>query len=153
MEDLVHLADAEQGFLLSWEQPNLPSDNNFWTHLDEDLTEQLLTDKMQKMSLREHEHVLFEVHSIARTDAECDPPGLDQRLQIMDANIHNNRRKQAYEQAKYLDEAHVQDRSLRLQCLRCDCFHTALAAQRLVSHFQLKKELFGDGPVLVRDTL
>lgn len=151
-EELVHLAEAERG-LLSWEQPHLPVDDNFWQYLDEEFTEQLLTEEMERLSLAEHETILFDVHGIARTNDQSDPPDVDARLQEMDANIDKIRRKQAYERAKYLDETYVQDRSFRLRFLRCDRFHCALAAQRMVRHFQLKHELFGDGPVLARDVL
>lgn len=151
-DELVHLAEAERG-LLSWEQPHLPVDDNFWNYLDEEFTEQLLTEELERLSLAEHETILFDVHGIARTNDQSDPPDVDQRLKEMDASIDKIRRKQAFERAKYLDETYVQDRSFRLRFLRCDRFHCALAAQRMVRHFQLKHELFGDGPVLARDVL
>ena len=71
----------------------------------------------------------------------------------MDADIHNLRKKQAYERAKYMNEDYVQDRSFRLRFLRCDRFHSELAAQRMVQHFKIKQDLFGNGPVLARDVL
>lgn len=153
-EELHHLAEAEQG-LLSWKQPHLPEDYQFWQHLDEEYTEQLLTEEMERLSLTERESIVFDVHGITPlTDRKGgDPPDVDQRLEEMDANIDTIRRKHAYERAKYMDETYVQDRSFRLRFLRCDRFQSALAAQRMVRHFRIKQALFGDGPVLARDVL
>ena len=153
-EELHHLAEAEQG-LLSWKQPHLPEDYQFWQHLDEEYTEQLLTEEMERLSLTERESIVFDVHGITPlTDKKGgDPPDVDQRLEEMDAHMDSIRRKHAYERAKYMDETYVQDRSFRLRFLRSDRFQSALAAQRIVRHFRIKQALFGDGPVVARDVL
>ena len=73
------------------------------------------------------------------------------RLDEMDQNVRKIRRKQAYDRAKYMNEAYVTDRSFWLMFLRADRFDANLSAQRLVRHFEVKQELFGDGEVLGRD--
>lgn len=79
------------------------------------------------------------------------PEFVQQKLDEMDQNVRKIRRKQAYDRAKYTNEAYVTDRSFRLMFLRADRFDANLSAQRLVRHFEVKRELFGDGEVLGRD--
>ena len=148
-EELFHLEEEERG-LLSMDQPGVPVDDTFWSHLDQDAAEKLLTKEMETMSLVEHEKILFDIHGIALVD-EDDPADLPLRLEQVETEIQKIRRKPAYDRAKYFDEAYVQGDSFRLRFLRSDYFRSTVAAQRIVRHFQIKQELFGDGPILARD--
>lgn len=154
LEELMHLEEEERG-LLSFEQHDplvQNKDKILWSHMDHDAAERLLTEDIQRLSLEEHEKIVFDVHGIDGGDQD-DPTDLESRLKEMESEIKKIRRKEALERAKYWDENFVQDRSFRLQFLRCDRFHSRLAAQRMVMHFQVKRELFGDGPILARDIL
>lgn len=138
--------------MLSMDQPNIPADATFWSHLDQDFAEQLLSKEMEKLSLVEHEKILFDIHGIARVDEE-DPDDVDSHLEQVEVGIQKIRKKPAYDRAMHWDASYVQDRSFRLRFLRCDYFRSHVAAQRIVRHFEIKQTLFGDGPILARDIL
>ena len=152
LEELVHLNEEERG-LLSMKQDDPEGDDHaLWSQMDDDSAERLLAEELERLSLVEHETIVFDVHGIDRGDQE-DPTDVELRLQEMEVELQKIRRKQAYELAIYWEEAWIQDRSFRLQFLRCDRFRSSLAAQRMVRHFQVKQELFGGGPILARDIL
>lgn len=152
IEELLHLHEEERGLLPLEQQHDPLVDDNLWSDMDDDTAERLLVEELEKLSLVEHEKIVFDVHGFDQSDQE-DPTDVGSRLQEMEMEIKKIRRKHAYDKAKYWDEAFVEDRSFRLRFLRCDRFRSRLAAQRLVMHFQIKRELFGEGPILVRDVL
>lgn len=116
------------------------------------LAEQLLVEEIEKLSLVEHEKVMFDVHGIA-TPHEEDSQIIKQKLQEMEEHVRKIRRKKAYDLAKYINEAYVQNADFRLMFLRADRYDAKLSAQRLLRHFEVKKQLFGGGEVLARDVL
>ncbi len=147
-EELSHLDDQERG-LLSFEQ--VPSVHDFPTSsLEEHLAEKLLTEELDRLSLVEHEKIMFDVHGITQINQE-DPLDVDILLQEIENQINKIRKKPAYEHALYFNKEYIQDRSFRLRFLRCDRFDSKLAAQRIVRHFQIKRELFGYIEILGRD--
>lgn len=147
-EELSHLEEQEQG-LLSFEHAshviNMPD-----SFLEEHLAEKLLTEELNRLSLVEHEKILFDIHGFSQVDQE-DPVDVEVRLQEIEREIGKIRNKKAYDYANYCNPDYVQDRSFRLKFLRCDRWDTKLAAQRIVRHFQVKQELFGETDVMARD--
>lgn len=113
--------------------------------------EQILAEDFNRLSLMEHEKVLFDMHGLPLVDQE-DPEDIDDLLEDIERRIKRIRRKRSYDKAKAMDGGRlVKDRSFRLMFLRCDRFESKVAAQRIVRHFEVKEELFGDGEVLGRD--
>jgi len=113
--------------------------------------EKILEESFATLSLQEKEKILFDVHGLPLIDQE-DPANIDDLLDEIECSLHKIRRKRSYDKAKsILDGRLVKDRSLRLMFLRCDRFLTKVAAQRIVRHFDVKEDLFGDGEVLGRD--
>lgn len=113
--------------------------------------EQLLEADFGKLSLTEREQAAFDVHGLDHRQE--DPTVVEKKLLKMEASIRKIRNKQAFERAERLSPAYVNDRTFRLKFLRCDDFNVKRAAQRYVKHFEIKRELFGDGDVLGRDIL
>jgi len=151
--ELKDLDEQERGLI---EFPSVTggnggSDDHFLATLeDAEGAEKMLAAEIDKLTLVEHEKIMFDVHGIAQMDQE-DPEGIDGMLVQVEAEVNKIRSKVAYNRAKYLDENYVNDRSFRLRFLRCDRFDCKLAAQRLVRHFEVKQGLFGEGDVLARD--
>jgi hypothetical protein len=113
--------------------------------------EQILEKDFGKLSLLEREKILFDMHGLPMVDQE-DPANVDDLLGDIEHNINNIRRKGSYEKAKSIDDGRlVNDRSFRLMFLRCDRFQSKVASQRIVRHFEIKEDLFGDGEILGRD--
>ena len=78
---------------------------------------------------------------------EFEPPSLiDESLLKLDLELLriNFHRKQAYNKALKLNREYVLDKKFRLKFLRAEKFDAALAASRLVLHFEEKLELFGE---------
>lgn len=128
----------------------LPNDRYPESLQELEIAEKLLSEELDKLSLAEHEQAVFDVHGLPQSRND-DPSNVDDYLKGMEQEIRNIRNKDAYEYAKYLNPDYVTDRSFCLMFLRCDWFDTKLAAQRMVYHFEKKKELFGSGEILGRD--
>ena len=78
---------------------------------------------------------------------EFEPPSLiDESLLKLDLELLriNFHRKQAYNKALKSNREYVLDKKFRLKFLRAEKFDAALAASRLVLHFEEKLELFGE---------
>mgnify|MGYP000621223050 CR=1 FL=1 len=86
-----------------------------------DDVEELLENEFNNLSLIEKDQILFDVHGIALITEE-DPPAIAQYLQQMEEELGKIRKKPAYEQAKYVNEAYVTGSAFRLIFLRCDRF-------------------------------
>lgn len=151
-EELFHITEEERNLLQLERRRKVSGDNNIWHQLDGELVDKQLTEEIQQLSLQEQENILFDVHGIA-FEGQVDPPDVDKRLEEIENELHKIRKKQAYERAMYWDPDYVCDRSFRLLFLRCDRFRSQVAAQRIVRHFQVKQEYFGDGPELARNIL
>ena len=149
-EELFHLEEEERG-LVSLEH-DIPIENLLSGPLEAQMAERLINDEMEKLSLVEHEKIVFDLHGIPQADQE-DPVDVEERLQELENEISKIRTKDAYERAKFWNEEYVNDRSFRLKFLRCDRFHSQMAAQRIVRHFQVKRDIFGDSDILGRDVL
>ncbi|CAB9531224.1 Transfer protein [Seminavis robusta] len=116
-----------------------------------DLVDKLLADEIEKLSLEEQEQNTFELFGMAQENK--DPENIDELLERMELEIRKIPDRKAYEKAKYLNEEYVMDKDFRVIFLRSDEFDAKSAAQRFVQHFEVKRELFGDGPPLARNLL
>ncbi len=129
------------------------ADNRFpRTNEEADLAEQALTKELDKLSLDEHEKILFDVHGIARTEEE-DQSSLEGMLEDLDKALDKTKKKEkeAYERAKFLNKFYVESKKFRLMFLRSECYDPVAAAKTIVNHFEVKQKIFGDGEVLARD--
>ncbi|CAB9517664.1 Transfer protein [Seminavis robusta] len=115
------------------------------------LVDRLLADEIEKLSLEEKELNTFDLFGMAQETK--DPENMDELLKELELEIRKIPRRKAYEKAKYLNEEYVMDRDFRLKFLRSDDFDVQSSAQRIVQHFEVKLELFGDGPALARNVL
>lgn len=149
--ELRDLDELESG-LIPYHQVAGEDLSRIGTFLDSETetVEKIIADELEKLSLVEHEKIVFDVHGITQVDQE-DPENVNDMLGQVETEIDNIRSKHAYDLAKYLNESYVNDLSFRLRFLRCDRFDCKLAAQRIVRHFDVKRGLFGDGEVLARD--
>jgi hypothetical protein len=105
--------------------------------------DKILSDELEKLTVDEREQIAYEVHGLLH-NSHGDPMDIDLRLVELEQEIRKIRNRRDYEKAKYLNEAFVTDRSFRLKFLRCDDFNVQVAAQRIVKHFEIKREIFGE---------
>lgn len=129
------------------------ADNRFpRTNEEADIAELALTNELERMSLDEHERILFDVHGIARTEEENDDL-IQRKLEDLGKALDKmkKKKKEAYERAKFLNRAYVESPKFRLMFLRSECYDPVGAAQTIVNHFEVKRKIFGDGEVLSRD--
>lgn len=120
------------------------------TKHEADIAEDVLAKELAALSLEEHEKALFDVHGISGAPEESDEL-LEQKLLEFDVEISKIKHKDAYNIAKSLGPDYVDSRELRLMFLRSELFEATAAAEKLVLHFERKRELFGQGDVLGRD--
>ncbi|CAB9507649.1 Transfer protein [Seminavis robusta] len=116
-----------------------------------DLVDKLLADEIEKLSLEEKERNTFDLYGMAQETK--DPENIDELLEQMELEIRKINRREAYEKAKYLNEEYVMGKDFRHIFLCCDGFDVKSAAHRIVQHFEVKRELFGDAPPLARNLL
>ncbi|KAL3935574.1 MAG: hypothetical protein SGBAC_008938, partial [Bacillariaceae sp.] len=98
---------------------------------------------MAKLSVADREKVYMDVHCIADDVAET-PELIEESLIALQTNIELLPDKRAYNIAERLVPKYVRDRDFRLAFIRCDKFDCQKAALRIVRHFQMKLELFGE---------
>jgi RNase H-fold protein (predicted Holliday junction resolvase) len=151
-EELSHLARREQA-LFTEDMATLCVGQFSESLSQADTAEKLLADDMERLSVAEHERAIFDLHGISEYlhDERISSEMIDSKLSELEHELQKIHNKQDFERAKYLNESYVNDRAFRALFLICDDFDTRLAAQRMVLHFRVKRELFGDGQVLGRD--
>lgn len=111
-----------------------------------DIAEQILADEMKSMSIAEAERATFKVHGLEFKGNSEDEQAINQKLEDLEKGLQgiSPSHKQAYEKAKYENEQYVSNREFRLMFLRCEEYNIQLATQRIVKHFDVKRELFGE---------
>jgi hypothetical protein len=132
------------------------ADNRFPNSEEEaDLAEQVLTRELEKLSLDEHERLLFDIHGICRSTDEENEKYITEKLGQLEACLNKMKRKkkEAYDRARFLNKKYVDSRAFRLAFLRSDRFNAKAAAQTIINHFDIKRRIFGDDEVLGRDVL
>jgi hypothetical protein len=104
--------------------------------------DKVLAQEVHTLSLQERNRVYEEVHGVAE-HLEEDPESVAQRLFEFDWHLSTIRNKPAYDFALQQSPEYVNDRKFRLMFLRSTEFDGNKAAQKFVSHFDFKMELFG----------
>lgn len=123
------------------------------THQEVAKAEDALAKELEKMSLDEQEKALFDVHGISHVEVEEDPQMVQESLNKLELAIEGIEKKDAYNEAKFLNESYVTSKDFRMLFLRGEDFDIEVAAQTIVYHFELKKELFGNGEILAREVM
>ena len=101
----------------------------------------LIAMEMNKLTLKEREKALDDVHGIP-IDEEEDPMQLLTWLDSMDCHLQTIKQQAtAYELAKARSREYVQ--KMRIMFLRSDRYQPKDAAERMARFFELKKRLFG----------
>jgi hypothetical protein len=123
------------------------------TNEDCELVDEYLASEMSRLSVEERERRLFELHGLRVVNR--DRPSVEKALAQLDVELQKiTHRRQPFEQAKYHHASYVNDRNFRLMFLRCsESFDSKSAAQKIISHFDVKQSLFGNGEILGRDVL
>ena len=114
--------------------------------------EEVLAKELEKITLDEHERILFDVHGLTRCTLEDDPEALEARLKDLDKELENIAKgREAYDEVRAKNPAFVDSRRFRLLFLRSEAYDATAAAEMIISHFDVKKKLFGEGEILWRD--
>ena len=103
----------------------------------------LFADELNKLSLKERDEVLYDVHGVADVVEET-PDMIEDAVQQMAHELQQIpvEEKHAYDVAFSQDSNYVTDRKFWTMFLRADQFRPRQAAVRLVAFFQMKYELF-----------
>jgi hypothetical protein len=105
----------------------------------------LVASVLNKMTLKEREEVMFDVHGVSEVIEE-NPDMVACKLEELESILAKKRTKKkaaAYNLAVSMSSDYVKNRKLLLMFLRADRFHAKKAAWRMMSHFHKKLELFG----------
>jgi hypothetical protein len=105
----------------------------------------LIASRLNKMTLKEREEILFDVHGVSEVIEE-DPDMVARKFEELEsilAKKRTNNKAAAYNLAVSMSSDYVQNRKFLLMFLRADRFHAKNAAWRVIGHFHKKLELFG----------
>ena len=107
-------------------------------------TEALLAQELSRLSMKERDEVLHDIHGVADSqieDEECVKKCLEDLEETL-SSTHVSQ-KVSYNEARNLDESYVTNEDFLLMFLRACSFDIKAAAARLISFFEVKKHLFG----------
>ena len=110
--------------------------------VDPSAADSMIAQQMNRLSIREREKVLYDLHGIQEGTEET-PDLIYSALIQLEEEIRCISHKDAYEVALAQDATYVQNEEFRLKFLRAEEFDPKKTALRLVRHFQAKSELFG----------
>eukprot|EP00980_Cylindrotheca_fusiformis_P027781 scaffold22559_cov111-Cylindrotheca_fusiformis.AAC.20 len=111
-----------------------------------------LASSMGKLSLKDREAALEEVHGVIKNDPE-DMLFLQSNLQVMEDCLSSIKRGTVYEKAEAIDPCYVSSREIRLLFLRGNRYDPQAGAEQLIKHFNLKLSLFGSEKLTKNITL
>jgi hypothetical protein len=114
------------------------------------IAEDALARELNNLSLDEQEKILFDIHGINTIYPE-DEETISSLLEELENEIEKIPQKEAYAQVLFMNESYVKDRNFKLLFLRALEFNATAAADMVVQHFEIKRQLFGDGEVLARE--
>lgn len=117
------------------------------TKEEADIVEDALAKELESLSLVEHEKAIFDVHGLSPHGEET-PELVERELQNMKDALDNIKDKEGFDVAKATNAEFVE--SLYLSFLRSEFFDPVLGAEKLVSHFDMKLRLFGNGEIMGR---
>jgi hypothetical protein len=107
-----------------------------------DAMDSLVASELNQLSLEEREAVFEEIHGVNQVEEES-PEVIASFVEQLKQQIKKIRGKSAYDKALFLCPSYVDDPKFCLMFLRADNFNVRLAAERMVSHFKHKLEIFG----------
>ena len=112
--------------------------------LNPDETNAFFANELNKLSIKERDEVLQDVHGVSDTMNE-ESEFVDDCLQsvVQELSRISDADKRAYLLAKQKNPQYVNERKFLLMFLRANLFDASNAASRIVSFFQAKLELFG----------
>mmetsp|Transcript_2580 Transcript_2580/g.6201 ORF Transcript_2580/g.6201 Transcript_2580/m.6201 type:complete len:475 (-) Transcript_2580:345-1769(-) len=110
---------------------------------DPESVDSLIASQMAQLSVAGREKAYMDVHGIPDFATET-PELIHRSLLQFQHEIEMLPDKKAYDIARRLDPTYVEDRDFRLAFLRCDKFDCQKAALRIIRHFQMKLDLFGE---------
>jgi hypothetical protein len=127
------------------------------TQADADVVDKALAEEVAKMNVTDREKANFDIHGLFQINNKK-PDDVEERF----AKFENEIQKilaQKKDKASTLTMKHViehypsfvYDRKFRCIFLRSAKFDPKQAAKRIIKHFEVKKEIFGDGAILGRD--
>ena len=116
---------------------------------NEAITLPLFNDAMNSLTTEQRKLALQDIHCVPEIKEES-PEFLEKMLDEFDSELSNISNKQAYDKAKETSLEYVSNRDFRLMFLRADNFNSKDAAKRMVAHFEIKLDLFGE-EVLARN--
>lgn len=114
--------------------------------------EELLEREFGQMSLTEQDQILFDVHGIPQS-LDDDPLSIEEALMMIGNEMKCLGNSNALGKAMYINPEYVNSRPFRLMFLRSERHDPKLAAKRMMMHFEMKRELFGDGEILGRNVV
>jgi hypothetical protein len=109
----------------------------------------MIADQLTLSSPEQRDQSYCDVHGIA-SEIEESPEMIQMSLQEMDRRLSEIKDKTAYDLAEAMEESYVNNETFRLIFLRSENFRANVAAEKIVNHFEVKKELFGSSK-LVKD--
>lgn len=92
----------------------------------------------------------FAVHGIGNVD-DLDDDEFQEKLRMMEEELDKIAEKPAYDLVKSRCPGYVYDKKFRRMFLRSQDFDPAKAAHVMVTHFETKRMVYGDGEILCRD--
>ena len=112
----------------------------------------LMARELNALSVEERDRIADEIHGIIHGAVDEEKSFLETKFQLLNEELGKvtGRSRAAYDLAMTLDPAYVTNRDFLLSFLRSDTFDVPKAASRILSHFQCKRNLFGDDK-LARD--
>lgn len=122
------------------------------TTQEAETAERILAQEFDKLSVEEHEKVLFDLYGSDLPEEKDfeDPMMVHRKLVELDVALGKIVHKPAFDQAFRLHPAYVQDRSFRLMFLRAQDYDAQKAAEQMVLHFRVKRDLFPEEKMLAR---
>jgi len=117
------------------------------------IAEEALARELDNLSLDERERIIFDIHGITTTTrlGEQDEATISSSLEELESELQKIPQKDAMEEALFRNAPYVKDPKFRLLFLRALEFNASAAADMMVEHFEVKRQLFGDGEVLARE--
>ena len=109
----------------------------------------MIAAQMTKLSVDDREKVYMDIHGVPSDYVTETPELIHLSLLEMQNEVELLPDKQAYNMAERLNSEYVHDRDFRLAFLRCEKFDCQQAALRMVRHFQMKLDLFGEDKLVL----
>jgi hypothetical protein len=123
---------------------SLPEPASFNENPADDETDALLANELNRLSIKERDQVLYDIHGVADiVDEDTNTKFVPQHLELLKRELAKIPKKTAYEYAYAASPAYVNSRKLRLSFLRAESFDPIKAAFRMVAFFESKLALFG----------